>query len=298
MTVKPYRYRMVSVWRNVALLVASTVIVVGCSFVGDNDAESGPVDDGLVDAAIVDPTILIHSSNLDEHLGEAGLAAGPTHGDYTAELVDRSLVAAIDGGDDRPFMLRQALIPTLVTAALTSGAGDPAALSSTGWLGRLDGRLDAALTATGYTPAGEPPTEADVTAVVEPGLLQLAAISSGIGANRIDRTVIITAVDAVDRFAGTGGGDSQAAWASENGESLYVSAVVLATLHANERIAYPEGITSANGVIDADIRLDTIPVLDGNGEPLVIDGQSITAEDWAAEFGTFLFEAAKVEGAS
>ena len=268
------------------LLVLAVTTIGGCSLTSNN------TDPNIVDAAIADPTILIQGPNAEQHLTDAGLTPGPTHNTYTAESVNASLLAAVEAGDgDRLYTLKQSLIPLIVTTTLTTGNSDPQTLPNLAWLGHIDGRIDLALTFGQHEP--DPNTKLDPTPLIEPGLVPLVATSTEIDPNQINLELV---TEIVDSLHNTHQADPtlphhQRIVIEENLETAAQSTALLTTLHAAGYADIPEGQTAD----DFFSTLYEVPILDESGNPLIINGTPITADDWLKKFAAYTYTNDDVE---
>jgi hypothetical protein len=62
---------------------------------------------------------------------------------------------------------------------------------------------------------------------------------------------------------------------------------VVAALEAAGWIVLPEGVTPTDVGLELSYAALRIPVLDDQGQPVVVDGEPVTARDWVDALGRF-----------
>lgn len=265
-----------------------------------------PVGDAVENIILDRNTVIVQSPSGDADLLAAGIDRPRFDHRFDEATIDNAIEAVFrGGGGDELLAFQNGLVRDVVTVALAEGGGDPAAMVDLAWLGEMDGRINGGMERADIAEAH------DLDA--RNGAIQSVigtATEAAIGA-RVPGADDLVGGSVADQLVGHGLGfaDSEGRflptdnelrawedrWGAENAEPLVLNGSLLSALEANDRIVFPNGLTTATDVVDADIPLRSIPILDDDGKPLVIDGEPVTVADWTSNFFVLLNEQGKVE---
>lgn len=219
------------------------------------------------------------------------------------QTISNALEAVFRSGDgDRLVVMREVLVPYLVSEALVVGDGDPAAIGAPGWLGEIDGRIDGAMSRAGIDAAHDLDARnamiqslAGTAAETAVGL-KVPGAGSTVGGAVTDQSVG-QLIDVIDNAGLLPTDNERNAWAErwrgENEEPIDLAYRIYRALRATGRLAVPDPsvlYTPTDGAFR------DLVVVDSAHQPVLsADGRPVTVDDWASAAG-FGYQAGNAEG--
>lgn len=244
------------------------------------------------------PTLLADDSGL--RLEQAGIERPAFDGSFDDDMIGTVVEAVFrseDGdrrGGDALLTFQNGLIRDVVLHALAEGDGDPTAIGDVEWLGEVFARIDAGAEQAEIAAATEVDARNDRihsylgTAAEALGAWRIPGGDTLFGGALGDQTIgfLLGLADDRGRFLPT---DHEARawqnrWMAEDYEPKLIRMMLLRALVTEGRIELPPGVTLDDYALSDAILPNDLPVLDSDGNEVVVDGEPVTFRDWRSVF--------------